>query len=231
VNVCIIPARDGSKRIPKKNIREFCGKPMIAHSIEAAKTAGVFEHIIVTTDSDDIADVARQYGAEVPFARPPELADDHATTDEVIVHALRSLTSQGVDMEFACCLYATAPFAQPEYIKKGLSLLQVSGATSGFSVTTFPFPILRGLKVNDAGALEMIWPEHRLTRSQDLPEAYHDAGQFYWVNVEKYSDAPRIYADDAVPIILPRHLVQDIDTCEDWTRAEIMYKTLQGQAG
>ncbi|MFT7487725.1 MAG: pseudaminic acid cytidylyltransferase [Candidatus Promineifilaceae bacterium] len=230
MNVCIIPARGGSKRIPKKNIREFCGKPMIAYSIEAAKAAEVFERIIVTTDSDDIADIARQYGAEVPFARPPELADDHATTDDVIVHALTCLKSQGADMEFACCLYATAPFVRPEYLKKGLSLLQASGATTGFSVTTFPFPILRGLKVNDAGSLEMIWPEHRLTRSQDLPEAVHDAGQFYWVNVEKYLDAPRLYSADAVPIILPRHLVQDIDTYEDWTRAEIMYKTLQGQA-
>ena len=230
MNVCIIPARGGSKRIPKKNIREFCGKPMIAHSIEAAKDADLFNRIIVTTDSDEIADVARQWGAEVPFMRPPELADDHATTDAVIVHALNCLKEDGAEMEYACCLYATAPFAHAEYLTKGLELLKSTGATTGFSVTTFPFPILRGLKINKSGALEMIWPEHRLTRSQDLPEAYHDAGQFYWLNIAKYMQEPKIYAEDSVPIVLPRHRVQDIDTFEDWKRAEIIYQLLQGSA-
>lgn len=231
MNVCIIPARGGSKRIPKKNIREFCGKPMIAHSIEAAKASGAFERIIVTTDSAEIAGVARQWGAEVPFMRPPEFSDDHATTDAVIIHALKCLKEGGVGVEYACCLYATAPFVQPDYLNKGLELLKSTGATTGFSVTTFPSPIFRGLRINEAGFLEMIWPEHRLTRSQDLPEAYHDAGQFYWLNVTKYMEAPRIYATDSVPIILPRHLVQDIDTFEDWTRAEMMYKQLQRSAG
>lgn len=224
MNVCIIPARGGSKRIPKKNIRGFCGKPMIAYSIEAAKTAGVFDRIIVTTDSSEIADVAREWGAEVPFMRPSELSDDHATTDAVILHALNGLKEDGAEIEYACCLYATAPFVQPEFLSKGLELLKSTGATTGFSVTTFPFPILRGLKINETGALEMIWPEHRLTRSQDLLEAYHDAGQFYWLNVAKYIQAPQVYAPGARPIVLPRHLVQDIDTEEDWRRAELMYK-------
>jgi len=229
MNACIIPARGGSKRIPKKNIRDFCGKPMIVRSIEAAKVSGVFEHIIVTTDSEEIAAVAREWGAEVPFMRPPELSDDHASTDAVIIHALNWVKKNGIELEYACCLYATAPFVQPEYLRQGLELLKSTGATSAFSVTSFPFPIFRGLKINAQGALELFWPEHRMTRSQDLPEAYHDAGQFYWLNVEKYTKAPALYAPDAMPVILPRHLVQDIDTPEDWESAEFQYRYIQQQ--
>ena len=227
MNVCIIPARGGSKRIPKKNIREFCGKPMIARSIEAAKAAGIFDRIIVTTDAEEIAVVAKACGAEVPFIRPPELSDDHASTDAVVIHALNWFKNSGIELEYACCLYATAPFVKPEYLRKGLELLKSTGASTGFSVTSFPFPIFRGLKINQKGALEMFWPEHRLTRSQDLPEAFHDAGQFYWLNVRKYMKTPTLYAPDAVPIILPRHLVQDIDTPEDWARAEFMFQSLE----
>lgn len=224
MNACIIPARGGSKRIPKKNIREFCGKPMIAYSIEAAKEAAIFERIIVTTDSEEIAEVARCWGAEVPYVRPAELSSDQATTDAVLVHALNWFLENGDSVQKACCLYATAPFVKPEYLSQGLADLDSRKATSVIAVTTFPFPILRGLKINEQSALEMIWPEHRLTRSQDLPEAYHDAGQFYWVNVARYLALPKLYASDAAPIILPRHLVQDIDTEEDWQRAELMYK-------
>lgn len=227
MNVCIIPARGGSKRIPKKNIRDFCGKPMIARSIEAAKAAGIFDRIIVTTDAEEIAVVAKACGAEVPFIRPPELSDDHASTDAVVIHALNWFKNNGIELEYACCLYATAPFVKPEYLRKGLELVKSAGASTGFSVTSFPFPIFRGLKINQKGALEMFWPEHRLTRSQDLPEAFHDAGQFYWLNVRKYMKTPTLYAPDAVPIILPRHLVQDIDTPEDWARAEFMFQSLE----
>ena len=230
MNVCIIPARGGSKRIPKKNIRDFCGKPMIARSIEAAKAVGIFDRIIVTTDAEEIAVVAKACGAEVPFIRPPELSDDHASTDAVVIHALNWFKNNGIELEYACCLYATAPFVKPEYLRKGLDLLKSTGASTGFSVTSFPFPIFRGLKINQKGALEMFWPEHRLTRSQDLPEAFHDAGQFYWLNVRKYMKTPALYAPDAVPIILPRHLVQDIDTPEDWARAEFMFQSLEKQS-
>jgi pseudaminic acid cytidylyltransferase len=226
MNICIIPARGGSKRIPKKNIREFCGKPMIAWSIEAAQQSGVFERVVVTTDSEEIADVARRHGAEVPFMRPSELADDHATTDAVFLHALAALQEAGCQPEYACNLYATAPFVRPEDLRRGLEIMESSGASSGFSVTTFPFPLFRGLKINDSGALEMFWPEHRLTRSQDLPEAYHDAGQFYWVNVKKYQQNRALYASDAVPVVLLRHRVQDIDTEADWKRAELMFQAL-----
>ncbi len=230
INICIIPARGGSKRIPKKNIRDFCGKPMIARSIEAAKASGIFDRIIVTTDAEEIATVARACGAEVPFMRPPELSDDHASTDTVLIHALDWFQKNGIELEYACCLYATAPFVKPEYLRKGLELLKSTGASTGFSVTSFPFPIFRGLKINQKGALEMFWPEHRMTRSQDLPEAFHDAGQFYWLHVEKYMKAPALYAPDAVPVILPRHLVQDIDTPEDWERAELMFQAMQNKS-
>ncbi len=226
MNACIIPARGGSKRIPQKNIRDFCGKPMIAHSIEAAQAADVFNRIIVSTDSEEVADMARKYGVEVPFMRPSKLSDDHASTDAVILHALSWFKENGVELECACCLYATAPFVQPKYLSEGLERLKFTGATSAFSVTSFSFPIFRGLKLTEQGALEMFWPEHKMTRSQDLPEAYHDAGQFYWLNVEKYLKAPKLYAPDAVPVILPRHLVQDIDTPEDWVRAELMFQAL-----
>lgn len=227
MNVCIIPARGGSKRIPKKNMREFCGKPMIAHSILAARRSGVFDRILVSTDSEDIAEVARAWGGEVPFMRPEELSDDHASTDAVLLHALQWLAQQDDDVEYACCLYATAPFVQPDFLVQGLKLLEASDSVSAFSVTSFPFPIFRGLKVNEMGHLEMLWPEHRLTRSQDLQETYHDAGQFYWVHVGRYMTLPAIYADDALPVILPRYLVQDIDTEEDWARAELMFQTLE----
>ena len=227
MNICLIPARGGSKRIPKKNVREFCGKPMIAHSIEAAKASGIFDRIMVSTDSEEIAAVAREYGAEIPFRRSAELSDDFATTDAVIQHSLRWCRENGLQVDYACCLYATAPFVQPEYLMQGFELLKSSGATTAFSVTTFAFSIFRSLKINDAGVLEMFWPEHGETRSQDLPEAYHDAGQFYWLNVERYNKTPVLYAPDAVPVVLPRHLVQDIDTFEDWKRAELQYQLMK----
>lgn len=223
MNVCIIPARGGSKRIPKKNIREFCGKPMIAYSIEAAHKSGLFEHVVVSTDSEEIAKTARKYGAEVPFMRPSELSDDFANTDIVFTHALRFLQDQGLNLEKACCIYATAPFVQPLFLHEGFSLLEDGNAHNAFSVTTFPFPILRSQLIKDTGLLEMRWPEYRQTRSQDFPEFYHDAGQFYWTQVERYFLNPDLY-DNAAPVILPRCFVQDIDTEEDWNRAELMYK-------
>jgi len=226
--ICIIPARGGSKRIPRKNVKVFAGKPMIAHSILAAQASKVFDRIIVSTDDDEIMQVARDWGAEVPFKRPEELSNDHAGTDAVIAHTLAWLEQQGARPDFGCCLYATAPFVRAEDIRRGYDIIRESRATSAFSVTSFPFPIFRGLKINEGGCVEMFWPEHRTTRSQDLPEAYHDAGQFYWLNVSRYLDGERkLYAADSRPVILPRWLVQDIDTPEDWDRAELMYAALQ----
>jgi N-acylneuraminate cytidylyltransferase len=195
---------------------------MIAWSIEAAKASGVFDRIICSTDDDEIAAIATSSGAEVPFRRPPELANDHATTDQVIQHALQWFAAQGTPLRYACCLYATAPFVRGSDLTRGLKVLQEARATTAFSVTTFAFPIFRALRVNDRGRLEMVWPEHRLTRSQDLPEAWHDAGQFYWMDVPKYLAEGRVYSEDAVSVPVPRWRVQDIDTLEDWERAEKM---------
>jgi len=225
--IAVIPARGGSKRIPHKNIKEFCGKPMIAYSIEAAKNAGIFDRIIVSTDSEKIAFTAKEFGADVPFMRPCELADDHTGTDAVILHALKWLMEDREKIDYICCIYATAPFVRAEYIIKGYNILRDKNAASCFSVTTYPFPIFRSLKINDNGRLEMFWPEYRETRSQDLTEAYHDAGQFYWADVKSYLKEKQFYSKDAVPVILPRYLVQDIDTPEDWETAEKMYSVLQ----
>jgi pseudaminic acid cytidylyltransferase len=227
MNVAIIPARIGSKRIPKKNIKNFYDKPIIAYSIKAALETRLFSSVIVSTDSPELADIAISYGAEVPFLRPAELSDDYTGTDAVILHALNWLIDHGTDIQYVCCIYATAPFINSYYIREGLELLKKRNATSAFSVTTYPYPIYRSLKINDNGHLQMIWPEYMNVRSQDLSEAYHDAGQFYWADVQKYLIEKKFYSEDAIPIVLPRYLVQDIDTDEDWQRAEAMYKVLK----
>lgn len=227
MNVTIIPARIGSKRIPKKNIKIFHGKPIIAYSIQTALETGLFKKVIVSTDSQELAKIAVSYGAEVPFIRPTELSDDFTGTDAVILHALNWLIKHGEDIQYACCIYATAPFIQSEYIRTGFELLKKANATSAFSVTTYPYPIYRSLRINEDERLEMIWPDYMNVRSQDLSEAYHDAGQFYWADVQKYLIEKKFLSRDAVPIILPRHLVQDIDTDEDWKRAEAMYEAIR----
>jgi pseudaminic acid cytidylyltransferase len=225
--VAIIPARGGSKRIPRKNVKRFAGLPMIAHSIGAAQRANVFDRIVVSTDDDEIAGVAVQYGAEVPFRRPVALSDDFATTDAVLGHAVEWLAEHGETVEYFCCIYATAPFLRPEYLLQGLKLLRTTGAATAFSVATYQSTIFRALKLNERGRLEMLWPENRARRSQDLAVAYHDAGQFYWADADKYRVQKQVYSDDAVPVVLPRRLVQDIDTQEDWEAAERMYEALR----
>jgi len=221
--IAIIPARGGSKRIPHKNIKVFAGLPIIAHSIRAARKTGVFDRIIVSTDSNEIAEIAGQHGAEVPFRRPAALADDLTGTDAVIVHALNWLAEHDSRAGHACCIYATAPFVRPEDIRLGLKMLREQGASTAISVTTYPYPISRSLKRNDRGRVEMIWPENYPKRSQDLPEVFHDAAQFYWYDVEKYMREQRMFSSDTIPVPIPRHLVQDIDTPEDWEVAERMF--------
>ena len=225
--VAIIPARGESKRIPKKNIKSFSGKPIIAYSIVASKESGIFDRIIVSTDSTEIAETARSYGAETPFMRPKELADDYTDTAQVLVHALEWLRINSDHPEYFCCIYATAPFIRAKYIQKGFELLRDNEATSTFSVTTFPYPIFRALKVKTDGKVEMIWPEYYGSRSQDLPEAFHDAGQFYWGDTIKFLEEKTLFSENSIPVILPRHLVQDIDTPEDWTTAEKMFLALK----
>ena len=221
--VAIIPARGGSKRIPGKNIKLFAGRPMISYSILAARESALFDRIIVSTDSSEIAQVAKQYGAEIPFMRPSELADDFTGTDEVILHATEWLEREDARPDYVCCVYATSPFLKAKYIRQGFEALRSEGASSSFSVTTYSYPIFRSLKITPRGRVEMLWPEYLEARSQDLPEAYHDAGQFYWIDVLKFLETHQILSDDTLPIILPRRLVQDVDTLEDWVCAERMY--------
>ncbi len=223
--VAIIPARGGSKRIPRKNIKLFCGKPLIAYSIEVALASGLFSKVIVTTDDEEIAKVARKYGAETPFIRPKEFSDDFSTSGDAVTHALEYLQAEGEEFEYVCTLYATAPFIQVNYLKEGFKVLKNSDAKMAFSVTSMPFPIQRTFKLTKEGRCQMFTPEHFRTRSQDLEEAYQDAGQFYWERVDKeFSDIP--FGKDSIPIVLPRELVQDIDTPEDFRRAELMYTVL-----
>lgn len=224
MNVAIIPARGGSKRIPGKNIKNFAGKPIITYSIDAARKCRIFDRIIVSTDCDRIAEISQRAGAEVPFVRPSELSDDHTPTALVLEHALRWLESESCRVKYLCCIYPTAPFVRSEDLIKGYKLLIENNVSSVFSVTEFEFTIFRGLKINDEGFIEMFWPEHELTRSQDLPQAYHDAGQFYWLDSEKFLGNKKLYANDAKPIILSRFLVQDIDTLNDWKTAELMFE-------
>jgi len=229
MRLAVIPARGGSKRIPRKNIKLFCGKPMIAWSIEAALQSGCFDHIVVSTDDAEIAEVARQYGAQIPFMRPAELSDDHTGTTAVIAHAIKWFAAQDQTPAQVCCLYATAPFVSADDLRRGLAVLVETGCDYAFSITSYAFPIQRAIRLNETGRVEMFNAEHFNTRSQDLEEAYHDAGQFYWGNADAWTQGRMIFSLAAAPVMLPRHRVQDIDTPEDWTRAEWMFKALQAQ--
>lgn len=226
MNVCIIPARGGSKRIPRKNIKDFHGKPIIAYSIETALSSKLFDDIIVSTDDDEIADVAIKFGASVPFIRPKQLSDDFTTTSDVVAHAINFLKDSGKIIDYACTMYATTPFLQVTYLQEGLEKLKNSYACSAFSCTSMPFPIQRTFKITKNERCEMFFKEHFTTRSQDLEPAYQDAGQFYWTNLNK-TPSDIFFGKDSIPIILPRYLVQDIDTMEDWIRAEIMYEAIK----
>jgi N-acylneuraminate cytidylyltransferase len=227
MKLAVIPARGGSKRIPRKNIKLFCGKPMIVWSIEAAQQSGCFDRIVVSTDDAEIAEVARQSGAQVPFMRPAALSEDHTGTTAVMAHAIDWFVAQGQTPAQVCCLYATAPFVSADDLRQGLTVLIATASDYAFSVTSFAFPIERAIRINESGRVEMFKPEHFNTRSQDLEEAYHDAGQFYWGRADAWMQGRMIFSPAAVPVLLPRHRVQDIDTPEDWARAEWMFKALR----
>ena len=226
--VAIIPARGGSKRIPQKNKKRFAGQPIIAYPIRVARESNLFQRIIVSTDDNEIAEIAQDRGAETPFIRPTELAGDFTPTAEVLIHSLKWLEDHGEPAHYFCCIYPTTPFLRGKDLKRGFELLRKERAITAFSVTTFGAPIFRALKIKDDGHLEMFWPEYRDTRSQDLPSAYHDAGQFYWGDTEKFLREKALYTRKSVPIILPKYLVHDIDTVEDWETAEKLYLALAG---
>ena len=227
MNICVIPARAGSRRIPRKNIKEFNGKPIIAYSIEAALKSNCFSQVIVSTDDDEISEVAKKYGAQIPFFRPDELSNDYATTIPVIKHAIEWMEDNKTPIENVCCLYATAPFILPQTISQAYQQLNNSNVDYCFSVTSFPFPIQRAIKIVKDNKLDMFYPGHFNTRSQDLEEAYHDAGQIYWGKAQAFKDELPIFSEVTTPYILPRYLVQDIDTMDDWIRAEAMYRVLK----
>jgi pseudaminic acid cytidylyltransferase len=228
--IAVIPARGGSKRIPRKNIKNFHGKPLIAYSIETALASNLFDRIIVSTDDMEIADIAKHYGAAVPFMRPKELADDYSGTTDVEKHALLYYKEQGEEFDYVCLIYPTAPFLREEYLRESYEKLRLSkDAVYSFSSTSMPYPFQRSFKLRNDGRCEMFFPEYYESRSQDLEESYHDAGQFYWTDLSRIEDREGlvIFSDVSIPIILPRHLVVDIDTPEDWDLAEKLFAVQQ----
>ncbi len=227
--VAVITARGGSKRIPRKNIRPFCGRPMIEYVIETAQQSGLFHRILVSTDDEEIATVSRDAGAEVPFLRPAELANDTAGTLVVMEHAVNWLVENEFDCELVCCLFPTSPFLEPEYLARGaIALEEDPAAKFSFAVTTYASPVFRSFSVDSEGDVSMFWPENETKRSQELPEAFHDAGMFYWGRPDAFRFEERIYSARCKAVVMPRHLVHDLDTAEDWERAELCYRAWRG---
>jgi len=224
MRVAIIPARGGSKRIPRKNIKIFNGRPIISWSIEAARLSGLFDRIIVSTDDDEIANVAIEWGAEIPYIRPVELSDDFSNTTDVVAHGIRWLLNEGIALQSVCCIYATAPLIQVEDIKRASRDLDSGNWDYVFTATDFAAPVFRSFEKTIDGGVRMVFPEYLLTRSQDLPKAFHDAGQFYWGSLEAWIESRPILNGRSKAIIIPRWRVQDIDTFEDWNRAELISK-------
>ena len=226
MNIAIIPARGGSKRIPKKNIKKFLGKPIISYSIEAALKSKLFKKVIVSTDSEEIANIAAEYGAEVPFLRPKQLSDDFSGTHEVVGHAVEWIEEKISKLDYVCCIYATAPLIQDNDLVKGFEIIQKGNWDSVIASTSYSYPIFRSFKKNSQGGLKMIFPEFYNSRSQDLPEIYHDAGQFYWAKPEIWKKPSEMYNEKNAIVEIPNYRVQDIDTLEDWRRAELLYQIL-----
>jgi pseudaminic acid cytidylyltransferase len=225
MNIAIIPARGGSKRIPRKNIKLFDGKPMIAYAITAARESGLFEHIVVSTNDEEIAAVAREFGAETPFARPDALANDYAETVPVVAHGVQACRALGWEFEHVCCIYPGVPFIQIDDLKAVLGLLTANGANYCFPVTRFPAAIQLALRRLDDGRMQPFYPQFEATRTQDLEPAYHDAGQFYWGRAEAWLQNTRIHSS-GIGYVIPNWRVVDIDTPEDWHRAEIFFKCI-----
>lgn len=226
MNIAVIPARGGSKRIPRKNINMFAGKPMIAHAITIAKSSRLFEHIVVSTDDPEIAAIARDWGAETPFVRPDELANDYTATVPVIAHGVQVCRDLGWTLDSVCCIYPGVPFLQIEDLKGALTLLAKSDCDYSFPITEFPSAIQRALRRMDKGQMQPFYPQYELTRTQDLEPAFHDAGQFYWGKADAWLHNPKIHSS-GVGYVVPNWRVVDIDTSEDWVRAEHLLQALQ----
>lgn len=224
-SIAIITARGGSKRIPRKNIKNFLGKPIIAYSITAALEAGCFDEVMVSTDDRKIAEVAREWGAQVPFLRSIEASNDFATTSDVLVEVINEYRRLDKPFDHACCIYPTAPFVTAERLRHAYELLKQTGADTVLPVVRFSFPIQRALTIED-NRLKVLWPEHLDTRSQDLTPSYHDSGQFYFFQVARFLETRDLFGSNTVPIELPESEVQDIDTEEDWEIAEMKYSMI-----
>lgn len=224
--VAIITARGGSKRIPRKNIREFCGKPILAYSVEAAIASGVFDHVMVSTDSEEIADIAKRYGAEVPFFRSEKTASDYASTSDVLLEVLEEYEKRGEQFRIGCCIYPTAPFVTGEKLQKAVEKLEECEADSLIPVVPFSYPPQRAL-VMEGEKLVFRYPEYLDSRSQDLQPHYHDAGQFYVIRTEAFRRTGRVMAGNILPLVVSELEVQDIDTLTDWQIAEIKYRLMQ----
>jgi len=225
-NVCIIPARGGSKRIPRKNIKDFLGKPIIAYSIQAAVESELFDEVMVSTEDEEIASIAIKYGASIPFLRSRENADDYATTVEVLIEVLNSYKNLGKEFSLACCIYPTAPLTRASRIKQGWEELSIGQYDTVFPVTRFSYPIWRALQMTDK-KVKMIWPDNLTKRSQDLPTAFHDAGQWYWFKVEQMINSNQLWTTNTAGVEIDELEVQDIDNETDWKLAELKYELLQ----
>ena len=224
MNICVIPARGGSKRIFKKNIKIFCGKPIICWSIEIAKASKCFDKIIVSTDDKKIATLAKKYGAEVPFVRPKSLSDDYTPTIPVVSHAISWLVKNHNQPLYVCCIYPTAPFIKLGDLRNGLKILKKTKLNYVFPVTNFAYPILRSFKIDKNNKIKMFFPKYYQFRSQDVHEAFHDAGQFYWGKTDAWLKNKKLFSKNSFPMPIQRSRVLDIDTIEDWKIAEKMFK-------
>ena len=228
--VAIITARGGSKRIPRKNVLPFLGKPIINYSIQAAIDAKCFSTVMVSTDDDEIAQISKECGAEVPFRRSKENSDDHSTTADVLREVILEYQKRGENYKYLCCIYPTAPFVTAARLDQGLDIMKRANAQALVSIVRFGFPIQRALHLTKDGLLEMLWPENRLTRSQDLEPTFHDAGQFYWLEVESFLKHHSLYLPVTIPMEIPETESQDIDSRMDWELAEIKYRMAHPQA-
>lgn len=226
MNIAIIPARGGSKRIPRKNIKMFAGKPMIAHAIIIAKSSGLFDHVVVSTDDPEITAIAREWGAETPFVRPDELANDYTATVPVIAHGIQACRDSGWVFDYVCCIYPGVPFLQIRDLQSALEFLMKGDCDYSFPITEFPSSIQRALRRTDGGKMLPFYPQYEQTRTQDLETAYHDAGQFYWGRAEAWLHNPKIHSS-GVGYVVPNWRVVDIDTPEDWVRAENLIQAFQ----
>ena len=229
-NLAIIPARGGSKRIPRKNIKDFLGKPIIAYSIEAALQSNLFDEVMVSTDNEEIAEIAEKHGAQVPFLRSRENSDDFSTTVDVLHEVIEKYRdSNGKTFDYGCCIYPTAPFTTPNILKEGFDKIEGQKFDTLFPVVSFGYPIWRSLEINEREKAKMIWPEFLNSRSQDLKKAYHDAGQWYWFNISKLKDS--LFTNNSGCLELEEKQVQDIDNESDWQIAEIKFRYLYKNAG